>query len=205
MNAELDCAESVSETEFDIYIRNIKQQQLKLMVDNWLEKYDAWLTKWAIKAQKACKQNGTWEDFKSEMILQCYEAALNRFDDSRGVPLGTFLIGTLWNYCSRGDVINRCSIKRNKTEGLNDNWPLWNEKQECDTSYFALSSLERSHGVFSMLNTLHEGERMLMKLHYEIGLSHKTIDDLMMVSHSTTFHRIQSIILRLQGQVKDVG
>lgn len=188
----MQCCEEV---EYDQYVANVQKAELKLQVDEWVIKYNNWLTKTAVASQKRGRlPQGAWQDIKSELILQAYECS-TRFDPSRGVPLKVFIISTLWNYGLRNDIRNRYS--ESKASKI--------ELDRLPQSPREISSLERSHDVFSKLTVLQPGEQMLIRLRFEQGFTPGQIDELMETSRGTTWHRIKSILLKLQSVCRAEG
>lgn len=197
------------ELDYSTYISTLNHAELKQQVDDWLMRYDKWLSAIAYKAQRRCRMPyDAWRDLKQEMILQAY-AAIDRFDATRGVPLGTYLISTLWSYPYSKQIRKKYEVQREFRYDITDDNHYspgtFNELNGGGRSESAIledksevSSLEHAHGILSMLDGLLPHECMLMKLHYELGLQLKQIDEMMGVSRATTWHRIQRIIGKLQ-------
>lgn len=200
-----------AEGSYSDYLNNIKYEQLKAEVDVWLIKYDKWLGMVAYKAERRCRMPiGSWHDLKSELILQAY-ACIDRFDSDRGVPISAFIVSSLWNYAMRKDIREKYSRMKEASydnmQAKHDILSHWQDSRLTELFYDRreVSSLERANNVLSMLNTLPENERMLMKLHFEIGLQLKQIDEMMGCSRATTWHRIKRIVENLQTQIKVSG
>ena len=85
------------------------QRLIKNYVDWFIVKYDKLLTKRCrIAAQKLHMRGDTWQDLKSECVIEAYRVG-ERFDPTKG-DLTKFLLGSLWNFMFSKKHINNYTV-----------------------------------------------------------------------------------------------
>lgn len=207
--AQGDCVSCDYEGDVDYQnaVKMVYQHYIRDEVAAFLSKYDKWLMHKARQVERNWKLRCVADDLKSEMQIEAFNAAFNRFDPSRGVPLATFLLSTLWRFCSRNDVISR--YKRHNREVVTVNHGSdYSDHGELSSSdiipvdKYEKSSLELSHNVFSLIADQPEGYRMLLNFRFQIGMTPKQIDDLLGSGHSTSWHRINKILADVREKHK---
>lgn len=173
------------------YNRNYELTQLKLQVDEWVLKYDKWISSKAHEAQRKYRLYNCADDLKSELVLEAYNC-IHRFDATRGTPFNTFLLSTLWKFATRSDIIDKVQPR------ISLQVDIQAREQE---NY----SIEVTTPVSWCVAKLSPEERMLVHLHYESGFQLKQLDEMMGVSQSTTWHRLQRILDKLRTVCRAEG
>lgn len=197
------------EDGWDDYIEGVNKYELKLQVDEWLVKYDRWLTKLANQACKKCHLHGCADDLKSELVMRAYHS-IETFNPTFGTPLAAFLISTLWKYVFRKDVVLKIApigqySKSSSEKGLKKR--KFSEeggdllRTLADTRED--SSLAKANGVFSLIEFLPTHDKMLLHLHFEMGMEMNSIDRMLGASRSTTWHKINTILSKVQARCND--
>ena len=167
------------------------QRQLKEFVDWFIIKYQRLLEK---RCKIAALRNGCfdiWEDLQVECFSECYAIA-QRFVPTKGNLL-TFLISSLWNYPFRQDLIAKYrpnSIQRDD-EAIDltlDEIP----------SHYANSRHLPVHCFDRITEPLSEDERILLSLHFNLGLANTTVAKLLVCSESTIRHRLEVLMTKLK-------
>lgn len=207
----MDAQTSQDDTEYINTLKIISEHYRKQLLDEWLEQSENWIegvAKYSVYRLRRGRRNiqsDAWEDMRSEMILQAYDA-VHRWDAQR-TPLDIYLRGTLYNYAMRSDVVKRNELQsfQRASDGFHDvhneayaNESYYSEIAVSYTENNEKTSLERAHGVFDLLDGLHDHEKLIVCMHYQMGIELKMIDTMIGAGHSTTFHRLQQILERIR-------
>src|ERR1700733_3884355 len=133
-------ATSCHDDEYIDILHVIANHWRKQLIDEWIEQSMNWIegvaryAAYKLRRGRRNVSNDCWEDLRSEMLLQAYDAVL-RWDATR-TPLDVFLRGTLFKFATRNDI-----VKRNELLGMPEIDGELRDVLEQDEK----SSLERAH------------------------------------------------------------
>lgn len=176
------------EQEYDAVILSAWHYQLKLYVDWFVVRYDKWLTK--ICKQVASKP-GIWEDLKNDCIVEAYAIA-KRFDPSKGLNLGQWLMISLKQYPYRSDHWKRYKPSIALDE-LDDEQTLANWTPIVED----FIAIDEQPDVYRIISGLAEHEKTL--IHFKLlGLTNVQIATMTGRAESTIRARLDSALNKLK-------
>jgi RNA polymerase sigma factor (sigma-70 family) len=187
----------------------VKAVHVRALADDFIVRSDRWLTKLANNAMRALKLRlADRDDLKNDLIVRIYEIA-QLFDEERGIPFNKYIVGTLkfhlysnrtqqvyFNTVAGKPTINLGAFIQGAGTGMEsiDVAHQLEDKRE-------ISSLEVAADVFKHVDGLDAHDQLLIELVFTRRLQYKQIEEMLGVAHGTIWHRMQTIIRRIQSTV----
>lgn len=191
----------------------VKAHHNRVQADEFIRNSAAWIRSLAHGAMKALKLRlADMDDLRHDLIVRVYELA-QHFDEERGIPFDKYIAGTLRFHL----FSNRTQTVYFNTVAGRPTFSIEAPNSARSSSMYAggennatamqiedkkeISSLEIAADVFKHVADLDSHDKLLIDLIFTQRLQYKQIEDMLGLSHGTIWHRMSTIIKRIQSNV----
>lgn len=182
---------------------------IKQYIDWFIVKYDRLLEKRCRQAATKLRMRGdTWQDLKSECIIEAYRIG-ERFDPDKG-SLDGFLLASLWNFMFSTKHIRNYTITAwgdNAEEGAYDSdlaaiKPIRSNLADCVRhSYlqdFCISSESDQSTLDVLMKGLEQSEKLLLNFKLVLKMNNCQIASILGTCESNIRYRLTNVLGKLK-------